>query len=415
VTAASGVTSLDTRPREGGPAWLAEARARVAKELAQEGFPTPKTEAWRFTPARPFIEESTSEPRCDVSAASARADAVSPAADARVVLIDGVPLDLPAVHGVRLRPLGEALGDEPDLVSFGSDDAFARLNALRFDGGLHVAVSADAGQDTSLELLHLSSPGAASVRYPRIVVSVGRGARLTLVERLLGSEDGAGASHAVMDVHVAEGARLEHVRIGQDGGLSTSLVSVRVGRSAYYGSHVVTIAGRISRTALEVSLEGEGAETALVGVYLARGTDHLDHHLRVDHRVPHCTSHMRYHGVIDGKATAVFDGITVVHRDAQGTSAHQENRNLLLSELATVHTKPHLEIDADDVKCSHGTTVGSLDEQALFYMQARGIPEDTARAILTEAFVEAPIDVFPERARDLVRDLVRGARDGGER
>src|SRR5690606_2208378 len=112
-------------------------------------------------------------------------------------------------------------------------------------------------------------------------------------------------------------------------------------------------------------------------------------------------------------ATAVFDGITVVHRDAQGTVAHQEHRNLLLSESATVHTKPHLETDADDVKCSHGTTVGSLDEQALFYLRARGIPEDLARAMLTEAFVQAPVDAFPgEAVRELVRELVREAQAG---
>src|SRR5690606_41321946 len=145
---------------------------------------------------------------------------------------------------------------------------------------------------------------------------------------------------------------------------------------------------------------------------LAVHTDHPYHHLVVHPLVPPCTSRMRYRGGVDGKATAVFDGITVVHRDAQGTVAHQENRNLLLSESATVHTKPHLEIDADDVKCSHGTTVGSLDEQALFYMRARGIPEETARAMLTEAFLRAPVDTIrDEQVREALLELV-GAEEG---
>jgi Fe-S cluster assembly protein SufD len=403
---------LEARPRGGGPAWLVEARARVAKALEADGLPTPKTEAWRFTPARPFIEEAKTEVRGERADAGSRVAALPCVGDARVVLVDGRPVDLPSIRGVTLRPLDEALAStDLGLASLDAEDAFARLNALRFEGGLHVAVSAEASPDATLELVHVSSPGASSVRYPRLVVTVARGASCTLIERAIGSEDGTGASHTVVDVRLDEGARLEHVRVGEDRGLSTAHFAVSVGRSAFYGSRVVALAGRVCRTSVAVSLEGAGAETELVGVYLARGEDHLDHHLRVEHRAPHCTSHMRYHGVIDGKATAVFDGITVVHRDAQGTSGHQENRNLLLSEQATVHTKPHLEIDADDVKCSHGSTVGSLDEQALFYMRARGIPEDVARAMLTEAFVEAPIDSFPgERVQELVRALVRRAR-----
>ena len=148
----------------------------------------------------------------------------------------------------------------------------------------------------------------------------------------------------------------------------------------------------VTQVRVHVLLDGPGAECELDGAYVAGGRDKLDHHTLVEHRSPHCTSRQNYRGVLDDKALGVFDGIVIVHRDAQKTEAHQENRNLLLSASATVHTKPHLEIDADDVICTHGATVGSLDEDQLFYLRARGLDEATARAILTYAFVRSVVD-----------------------
>lgn len=406
-------TSLELAPRDGGPAWLEERRRAASSALARDGFPTKKTEAWRFTPTRPFVEEATQELRAQTEEARARAEALPRLSEARVVLVDGAPVSLPEIRGVRFARLVDALAERArPLASLDAEDAFARLNATRFDDGLSIEVSADVDPQTVLELVHVATSAPGSVRYPRVVIALAPNASLTIVERAIGADEPSVASHTVVDVELAEGARLEHVRIGEDRGLSTAWIAVRAARHAFYGSRVATLRGRIARTHLEVSLEGEGAEAELLGVYRAREKDHLDHHLVVHHRVPHCTSQMRHHGVIDDKATAVFDGITVVHRDAQGTVAHQENRNLLLSESATVHTKPHLEIDADDVKCSHGTTVGSLDEQSLFYMRARGIPEETARAMLTEAFLRAPVDTIrDERVREALLELV-GAEEG---
>ena len=170
---------------------------------------------------------------------------------------------------------------------------------------------------------------------------------------------------------------------------------------------MVTLGGALLRFDVRVLLQGQGAECQLNGAYLVDGNDHVDHHTLVEHQAPRCRSNQTYRGIASGHGTAVFDGIVLVHRGAQKTEAHQENRNLLLSETATVHTKPHLEIDTDDVVCSHGATVGSLDESQLFYLRTRAIPEKLARAMLTYAFIERVVDeVGHEPTRDRLREAV---------
>jgi Fe-S cluster assembly protein SufD len=179
-------------------------------------------------------------------------------------------------------------------------------------------------------------------------------------------------------------------------------VDVRQGADSNYRSTVVTLGGALLRFDVRCLLQGKGAECQLDGAYLIDQEDHVDHHTAVEHQASHCRSAQTYRGIVSGKGTAVFDGIVVVHRDAQKTEAHQENRNLLLSDTATVHTKPHLEIDADDVICSHGATVGSLDQDQLFYLRTRGVPEALAHSMLTYAFLKSIVDRVghePTRAR----------------
>jgi Fe-S cluster assembly protein SufD len=186
------------------------------------------------------------------------------------------------------------------------------------------------------------------------------------------------------------GARLEHVRLHQGTPQSAAVarVSVRQARDSSYASRVFTFGGALARLTLSVLLEGEGASAVLDGLYLADSGDVLDHNTTVDHASPRCTSRERYKGTLDGTALAVFDGTVIVRRGASKTEGHQENRNLLLSNDAIVHTKPHLRIDTDDVKCSHGATVGRLDPAQLFYLRSRGIDESVARSMLIFAFAQ---------------------------
>ena len=371
---------------ESGPAWLRSLRGRAADALRKDGLPTHKTEAWRFTPARKLSESNLG--RADVEAPSLLA---------------------PAPEGVVVRSLRDVLDNEPALLEgkldlAGAPEHFAALNTAVFADGLWIDVPAGVVVESPLEIAHaLGTPGVA---YPRVLVTVGPSAELKLIE----TYDAAGADHltnSVVEVDLAANASMNHVRIHENAGLQVGRVDVRQAADSQYRSTVITLGGALLRFDVRCLLQGKGAECQLDGAYLVEGEDHVDHHTLVEHQAPNCHSQQTYRGIASGKGTAVFDGIVVVHRDAQKTVAHQENRNLLLSESATVHTKPHLEIDADDVVCSHGATVGALDEDQLFYLRARGVPENLAHSMLTFAFLESIIDrVGHEGTRARMRDAL---------
>ena len=224
-----------------------------------------------------------------------------------------------------------------------------------------------------------------------MLVTAEEDSELTIIEVYAG-KDPKQLTDGIVECELGPGSKVRHVRIHEHPGMQIGRVDVTQSASSNYRSTVLTLGGALLRLDVHVRLRGRGAECHLDGAYMVEGHDHVDHHTLVDHEESHCYSQQTYRGIAAGRGTAVFDGIVVVHRDAQKTEAHQENRNLLLSDMATVHTKPHLEIDADDVICSHGATVGSLDEDQLFYLRARGIPESIGRAILTNAFLQEIID-----------------------
>lgn len=372
-----------------GPEWLRALRARAAHALREQGLPTKKTETWRFTPVRTIVDREfhRTEP--------------------------GVPsLGAPLPEGVTVRSLRQVLGTDPGLVETklslgGVPEHFSALNTALFADGLWIDVQAGRAVEDAVELVH-SAPTSAEpgVTYPRVLITVGEGAELKLVETYVGKE-ALQLTNSVVEIDVGRDAHVSHVRVHENEGLHVGRVDVRQAADSNYRSTVVTMGGSLLRFDVRCLLQGRGAECQLDGAYLVEGKDHVDHHTMVEHQAPNCRSGQTYRGIASGEGTAVFDGIVVVHRGAQRTEAHQENRNLLLSDTATVHTKPHLEIDADDVICSHGATVGSLDEDQLFYLRARGVPEDLARGILTFAFVEAIVDrVEHEPTRARLREAV---------
>jgi len=269
-----------------------------------------------------------------------------------------------------------------------------------FEDGLLLEVERGADVEMPIHLVHVATPGAEPrAAYPRVLLLAGRGSRATFVESFLTRSEaaGEGARHltnAVAELSIGDNAALRHVRVteGTDQGLQLAHLAVRLGRDARYASRVVALGGALSRLELDVRFEGPGAEVQLDGAYHVDGEDHVDHQITVEHAAPRCTSHVRYRGLLDGRGHAVFNAMGIVERDAVGSAAHQENRNLLLSDDATVDTKPHLEIDCDDVTASHGSTVGALDDAQLFYLRSRGVPEAQARDVLTYAFVSAVLD-----------------------
>jgi Fe-S cluster assembly protein SufD len=274
-----------------------------------------------------------------------------------------------------------------------------------------------------LHLVLASTAGAfPTIRLPRVLVVMEPRSQASLIETTLGQGGGAYFHSVVTEVALMPGAVLDHVRIEEEGpgGFHVGSLIVRQERDASYTSHVVTLGGRLARLDLSVLLDGPGASCVLDGLYVASDEQHFDHHTFVDHRQPHGTSLQRYKGILDGRSRGVFDGRVAVRKDAQKTNAHQENRNLILSDQALAHTKPSLNIEADDVKCSHGATVGQLEEDPLFYLRSRGIDERTARSILTYAFAREMLERIgsePLRRRlaeEALRRLTSGAPNLGE-
>jgi len=390
-----------------GPEWLDELRRGAAERLREEGFPHKKTESWRFTSVKPVVSVPFEQPERtpDDEAAAWALDRVGDDGTARVVIVNGRPrldaVDLP--DGVTVSSLAEILSDhaaslEPVLGKLAPAQHFAALNAALFEDGVVVRIADRAVVDRPLHLVHVAQPGdVPTAAYPRIVVIAGESSQAQLVETWLARPGAKHLTNTVSEIDLRDDARLDHVRAqeGIESAFHVANVAVRQGRDSNYASRVVTLGGALARLDLRVRMAGRGAECTLDGVYHVLDRDHVDHQTFIDHAEPECTSHESYRGILDDHGWAVFNGIIAVRRDAQHSNAHQENRNLLLSDDATVHTKPHLEIDADDVSCSHGATIGAIDEDQLFYLRTRGIEEDEARDILTFAFVRELLDRIP--------------------
>jgi Fe-S cluster assembly protein SufD len=398
-----GLAQLDAAVHSGEPAWLSELRRPAALQYRQQGLPHARQEAWRLTPLGPTLatEFGLAAPaREQEQVLSELETLLGPPRGQRAVIING-----------RTRPGAEVqqgpwhVGSLADSLARSTErgvlcrylgheapvsDGFVALNQALFSDAVLAVLPRGQAPTEPLELVVVSvAEDRSVVSYPRVLLVVEEGARARVVETHLAfAHERSCLSAPVAEVVVEPGAMLDHVRIlhGSVRTHSAGLVAVRQGAGSRYGSLVTTLGGQLSRLDLRVLLDGPGAECSLDGLYIAEGDELVDHHTCIDHAQPRCTSVEHYRGIVSHRARSVFDGMIVVRRDAQKTSARQENRNLVLSDEATVHTKPHLEIDADDVTCSHGATIGQISADELYYLRARGIDSEVGRALLTQAF-----------------------------
>ena len=391
------------------PDWLRDRRAAALERFASLGFPTRREEPWRFTNLAPLAREAyppAPPPKPSKSRLPLEPYLVAGAAH-RIVMIDGyVVPELSAIgrlpKGAWLGSTARALAERPDLAEAGYDERdatsaqpFAALNGAFFGDGFVLALAAGAVLEELVEVIHVASTVGRSL-HPRSAVIAGAGSRATLVETFCG----AGAwTNGVLRIELGADASLDHVRI-QDEALDAihfGVTRARLGRGARYESFTLTTGARLSRQDVQVVIEGEGARCGVNGAYLLRGQQEATTATVIDHAAPGGTTREVFKGVLEDRAHGVFLGRIAVRPGADKTDAHQLNRNLLLSPRAAVDTKPELEIFADDVKCSHGATVGDLDEAALFYLCSRGIDETAARRLLIEAFatdaIEATVSV----------------------
>jgi len=401
--------------------WLDAERGAARARVRSAGVPGTKQEAWRYTGLKPLLEHEFTQLTEDITALDPEdvEDLLVPGLDAhRVVLANGrlVPSlswveGLPA--GVRAGGLRTMLEAEPEVlrgrlgrVAGDGAHVFAALNTAGMDDGFVLLVDALTRLDRPIEIIHLSlGMDEPRLAQPRHLVDLGEGAAATLIERYVSLGESLYCTNSVLELSLGDRASLSHYRVQEESPSAFHLAGVYLSQAAasrYHGVNV-GLGAAWSRTDLVAGFVGEGAECILDGLYLAGDGQTMDFHLDVRHEIPGCTSREGFKGILYGKGRAVFDGRITVARDAQKTDAQLSNRNLLLSRGAEVDTKPQLEILADDVKCSHGTTVGQLDPGSLFYLRSRGIPLPQARRMLCVGFAEEVLDALaPEPLRDFV-------------
>ncbi len=383
--------------------WVREARERALEAFTRIGFPTPREEDWKYTRVTP-IEKRSFRTAVGENVVVAPDDLDRhrvPGLDAhRLAFVDGrycAPLSsVQTPRGVTVTSLAAALTETPDALEphlgrYASITAsgFSALNTAFLGEGAFVHIDADARIDEPVLLLFISTGRTDEVcAQPRALIIAERGSQATVIEQYVCVGETSYFNNAITEVALGPNSGLEHYKLQEESGKAFHISTLQVyqGRDSRFTSHSVSLGGALVRNDINSVLDAEGAECELNGLYLATGRQHVDFHTRIDHRKPHGTSREFYNGVLAGRSRGVFNGRVYVHPHAQKTDAEQVNNNLLLSRDAEIDTKPQLEIFADDVKCSHGATVGQLDEDMVFYLRSRGITESAARGLLTYGF-----------------------------
>jgi Fe-S cluster assembly protein SufD len=417
------------------PAWLQSVRRAAMDRFGDLGFPTTKHEEWRFTnvaklAATPFTAPEPLAAKAGVEVAQQAIAGIMGRAHSWAVpgTFDGQALFFVngtfvpelsaragdqyhgrtgsewqvAFKGVRIESLSQALADgspqlEPHLTRYASylDHSFVALNTALFEDGAFIEVKPNTRTEKLIVLVFVATPAAKPyMTHPRNLILVGVGAQASFVELHVGLPGHSYFKNAVSEMVVGENAVVDYTRIQDEGtgGYHVGILQVEQARSSSVTTHTISLGGSLDREEARAVLNGEGAEALLRGLYVIGGHQHVDNHTLIDHAKPHCSSREVYKGVLDGHAGGVFNGKIAVRKDAQKTDSKQSNKNLLLSENASINTKPQLEIYADDVKCTHGATIGQIDPEAIFYLRSRGIGLQEARNLLIHAFANDILD-----------------------
>jgi len=346
---------IDFSAQEDAEPWLQEIRTEAFFRFSEQGFPTTHNEEWRFTNVAPIARTNFR-------------NILSPATD--------IPLAV-RKYLAKLAP---------------ADHPFVALNTAFLNGVTVHQVPAGAVLDQPIEInYHVDEQAGPPVVHPRTLIVVGANAQCRIVESYSGK--GRYFTNAVTEIVAGEGAVVDHYKVQREdtSAFHVATLAAQLGRSTSFSTHNISLGGALVRNDINVVL-AEGTEAIVNGLYIVNGTQHVDNHTSIDHAKPHGTSHELYKGILDDKSSAVFNGRIIVRKDAQKTDSKQTNKNLVLSDDAVIDTKPELQILADDVRCTHGATIGQLDAESMFYLQSRGIGKQQARSLLTYAFAQDIID-----------------------
>lgn len=406
------------------PKWLRSLREDAFGRFCDTGFPTTKDEDWRFTSVTPISQLAFNLPE-DTSVSLKKND-VQPfllsGAACRLVFVNGryAPEisdreQLPA--GIEAGNLADAILNNPKTLEthLGSyvntqRDSFCSLNTAFFQDGGYLRVAGGTVLEAPIHLLFVSTgSNGPQMVHPRNLLIVERNAQVNIVEEHVSLADEVLFANAVTELVAAENSAVSHHMIERENRKTFHISTLRIQqeRDANVRSHSVLIGGALVRNNVHPVLAGQGGECLINGLFIGDDHQHLDNYMHVEHLSPHCASHQFYNGILDDHAHGVFHGRILVHKDAQKTDAKQTNRNLLLSDNAQIDTKPQLEIYADDVKCTHGATIGQIDETSLFYLRSRGLDEASAREMLLLAFAgECLARINHDQVRKYVERIV---------
>ena len=343
--------------------WMQALREGAFLRFSVLGFPTTHDEEWRFTNVAPIARTGFTPEQV------------------------GQELILP--KGVQAGNLEHA---QPYLTkhALADNNAFVALNTAFLENVIFLRIERGAVIEEPIHIIY-TSQGERTVTHPRTLIVVGADAHCTIVETYIGT--GAYFTNAVTEIVAGDSSVVDHYKVQQEApdAFHIATMQATLGRSANFSSLSISLGGALVRNDANATLS-EGTDATLNGLYIVNGRQHIDNHTQIDHAKPHGTSHELYKGILDGRAAAVFNGRIIVRKDAQKTDSKQTNKNLVLSDDAVIDTKPELQIFADDVRCTHGATIGQLDAEALFYLQSRGIGKSQARSLLTYAFAQDIID-----------------------
>lgn len=402
--------------------WLQNLRESAFARFCEVGFPTTHDEDWRFTNVSPIAKTSFELSR-DVRLGHRDLEQFGIAGfGCRLVFLNGkFSRELSAIGqlpvGVSVNSLAEEISANSSSVESHlgryldiQRDAFSALNTAFAEDGGYVHVRRGVVLNDPIYLLFISTgTDKPLMSHPRNLIVIENEAQATIVEDYVSIGEGTAFSNTATELIAGENAAVSHYMIEREHRQAFNISTLRIqqGRSANVSSHSVLLGGGLVRNNVHPVLAGEGGECLINGLFIGNGRQHLDNYMQVEHASPHCASRQFYNGILDDHAHGVFHGRIIVHKDAQKTDAKQTNRNLLLSDDSRIDTKPQLEIYADDVKCTHGATIGQIEENALFYLRSRGIDEISARKLLLLAFANECLDrMGPDVPRNHVEKLI---------
>jgi Fe-S cluster assembly protein SufD len=387
-------------------------RKKAETEFKANGFPTTKEELWRFTDVSSLAQTTFSS---DWKSADVDFNCLDTIClvfeNGKLSLEKSCVLGLP--KGVRISSIMDHVDPRVGTLA-DSQSAFVSANTAYFSDGAFIEVADGVELETPIHLVYLAD-AEGSAFHLRNFVSCGKGSSVTVLEEYIGGSNRTYWSNAVTEAFVAERGMIDHYKIQRESATAFHFqtLEAHLGAHAVFSNHAVAMGSALGRNDIRGKLAGEGGEAICNGLYLLKDKQHFDTHMFMDHAVPKCNSHELYKGILDDKAHAVFCGRILVQQDAQETDAVQSNGNLLLSRSAKVNTLPQLEIYADDVKCTHGATIGQLEDEALYYLQTRGIDPKQGHAMLTFAFANEVLDEVKSKAvkayiENLVHEWLEG-------